>query len=229
MNGNLKYLKNSYIKNYNNPIGSFYINNIKIYIKDPLPDNIDFRKSIQYVLEKFPNMFFKNIEAISIGNFLLLKNREVDAIYKNNIIYISNNQIDNYDLMSDLVHEIAHCFEEKNKKFIFADQKIKNEFLSKRKKLYQILNSYFKLPENIKEEDFYNIKYSQKFDNFLYKTIGYEKLQHFTNNLFISPYAATCLREYFANAFENYFINDMFIVKKDANEVYNKLIEFLEF
>lgn len=229
MSINLKYIQNSYFKNYKNPIGTVYINNIKVYIKDPLPETINFRESIEYILEKLPEFCLKNVQQISIGNFVFLKKRQVDAIYKSGIIYLSNRQENNYDLMSDLIHEIAHCFEEQNRDFIYSDQKIKEEFISKRQSLFYILNSHNEIPDYITERDFYNVNYDPKFDSFLYNTVGYEKLQNFTNNLFVSPYAATSLREYFANGFENYFINDMFLVKKYANTIYNKLVEFLEF
>lgn len=229
MGDSIKYLRNSYKKSYDNPIGSVYVNKIKIYIKDPLPKEVDFRQSIEFILKKLPESLLKNIDTISIGDFIFLKQRQVDAIYRNGNIFLSNNQLNNYDLMSDLIHEIAHCFEEQNKDFIYSDEEIKQEFLSKRRQLFYNLTAHIELPDEITEKDFYNINYSPKFDSFLYNKIGYEKLQNFTNNLFVSPYAATSLREYFANAFENYFINDMFIVKKYANKVYNKLINFLEF
>jgi hypothetical protein len=42
--------------------------------------------------------------------------------------------------------------------------------------------------------------------------------------LFLSPYGATSLREYFSNAFEGYFLNDeKEYVKKISPAVYNKL------
>jgi hypothetical protein len=50
-----------------------------------------------------------------------------------------------------------------------------------------------------------------------------------TNGLFISPYAATSLREYFANAFEEFFVNDMKPVKDLTPSIYKKIIEHLDF
>ena len=50
-----------------------------------------------------------------------------------------------------------------------------------------------------------------------------------TSGLFISPYASTSLREYFANAFEEFFVNDMKPVKDLTPEVYKKIISYLEF
>ena len=59
--------------------------------------------------------------------------------------------------------------------------------------------------------DFLNPDYSREFDEFLYKKVGYPLLRTITQGLFYSPYAATSLREYFANGFENLHI------KKDYN------------
>ena len=55
---------------------------------------------------------------------------------------------------------------------------------------------------------FLNSSYNKEFDEFLYKTIGYEKLQYLISGLFVSPYGATSIREYWANAFEEFFMPD---------------------
>jgi Mlc titration factor MtfA (ptsG expression regulator) len=44
-----------------------------------------------------------------------------------------------------------------------------------------------------------------------------------TVGLFCSPYGATSIREYFANAFEYYFIKDPKYVKKVSPRVYVKI------
>ena len=64
---------------------------------------------------------------------------------------------------------------------------------------------------------------------FLSQDIGYVNLRGVTQGLFYSPYAATSLREYFANGFENFHI------KKDYNYLqimspvlYNKIQNLLD-
>jgi hypothetical protein len=225
----LDYLKNSNRIKNNTPIGDISINGLRVYIKEPLPENINMEYCFSYILERMPRFFYSNLDKIVIGQFPFIKKREVDAIYKDGIIYITNNQESNDSLMADIVHELAHAFEESKRDEIYGDQKIKNEFLSKRIALYNILNSNSLLDKSIKIQDFYNTDYSEKFDMYLYKTVGYNKLGSLSKNIFISPYASTCLREYFANAFEIFFVNDMFIVKKHSPSVYNKLIQYLEF
>lgn len=225
----LDYLKKSNNNMRQSPIGDLLIGGIRVYVKEPIPSNIDIYYCFSYILEKMPKFFYSNLDKIVVGQFPFLRKREVDAIYKDKTIYVTNNQETNESLMADIVHELAHAFEEHMRDDLYGDEQIKNEFLSKRKALFNILNTYNLVQEPINEQDFYNIEYSEKFDTYLYKVIGYNKLGPLTRDIFISPYASTCLREYFANAFEIFFINDMFLVKKHTPSIYKKLTEYLEF
>jgi len=62
-------------------------------------------------------------------------------------------------------------------------------------------------------------------DNFLYKQIGYEKLEIFLSGLFIRPYSITSLNEYFATGFEEYYLGDRRDLKKISPKLYNKFNE----
>ena len=225
----IEYLKEKRKNIEENAVGEFSIMGLGIYLKEPVPEHINVRYCLSYILEKMPKVFFGNVNRIFIGQFPFLKKREVDAIYKDGSIYITNNQETNGSLIADIIHEIAHSFEEQYREQIYGDLKIEEEFLSKRKALYNILKSNNLLPKTIGEKHFENLNYDQDFDLFLYKTVGYNVLSSLTNDIFISPYAATCLREYFANAFEIFFTKDIFIVKKQAPSVHDKLINYLEF
>jgi hypothetical protein len=225
----LRYIKNSQIKNYDNPVGEYYIAGVRIYTKDPLPSTVNLRECISSVLERMPRSLYSNVKSIMVGSYPFLDKREVDATYKDGTIYLTNKNEDNYDLISDLVHEIAHAFEEKNTLYLYEDKEIQNEFLSKREMLLNLLNAHSLVVYPVSEKDFYRLEYDSKFDNFLYRTVGYEKIALISNDIFISPYAATCLREYFANAFENFFINDIFLVQRYAPTIYKKLLQYLEF
>jgi len=46
--------------------------------------------------------------------------------------------------------------------------------------------------------------------------------------LFVSPYAATSLREYFAIGFEEYHLKDRVYLKKISPKLYFKIEELLE-
>ena len=229
MNKHLDYLKNSYYRIYDNPVGEIKIQGVLVYIKEALPQNIDMRGCINFVLSRMPKSVMGNINRIMIGKFPFLTTRKVDAVYDDGIIYITNNHTSDMDFLTDLVHEIGHSFEESNKSFLYQDEKIKNEFLHKRNKLYELLQSNGLIVDSITKNHFENCNYDVHFDKFLYETLGYNLLRNYTEGLFVSPYASTSLREYFGNAFENFFTNDMFVVKKISPNVYNKLVEFLEF
>ena len=62
---------------------------------------------------------------------------------------------------------------------------------------------------------------------FLYEDVGYEKLTFLTMGLFVSPYAITSLREYFARGLEEYYLGDRKYLTNVSPSVYNK-IEYLD-
>jgi hypothetical protein len=229
MDNFLKYLKHSNSNSEKNPIGDFYVQGKRIYIKDNVHEDVEVKKSFEYVLGKIPPSFYSKVDRFVIGQFHFLKKREVDAIYKNNCIYITNLQDSNETLIADIVHEIAHAFEDLYREELYADEQIEQEFLSKRKSMLEVLKRYNLVSSFEIEQKFSEIEYDQSFDELLYKTIGYEKIASLCSGIFISPYSATCLREYFANAFENFFVEDVFTVKRYCPSIYKKLVNFLEF
>jgi Mlc titration factor MtfA (ptsG expression regulator) len=79
----------------------------------------------------------------------------------------------------------------------------------------------FKTPKSV----FMDIEYSEEFDKFLYKQVGYDKLSSLMMGLFISPYAATSLSEYFATGFAEFYTNsDHKYLQKIGPSLYKKLI-----
>ena len=125
-------------------------------------------------------------------------------MYQNSTIYLTNIHKQEKDIADDIVHEIAHSVEETHYNDIYSDGLLEKEFLFKREKMWDILK-YKNLISDIGLEPFLNINYDFKFDEFLYKSIGYGNLRTLTSNLFFSPYGSTSLREYFANGFEAFF------------------------
>ena len=225
----LDYLKDSNEKTYNNPIGDRSLYGIRIYIKEPITDRIDLKGCFDYIFGRMPKKIYQNVERVMIGNFPFLNKRKVHAMYENGTIYLTNVHEDESTFISDMVHEVAHSFEEKEKEEIYKDEKIKNEFISKRQTLFRLLDSHGLINQKFTEEDFMDTSYQEKFDLFVHEEIGYETIGNVAPNLFVSPYGCTSLREYFANGFENFFVNDYEVVKKISPNVYEKIINFLEF
>lgn len=228
MNNVLKYIKGTSQNKKIKHLGSFYHSGIKVYVKDELPESVDVSRCLDYIFSKMPPFFYSKVKSIQIGNFIILQQRKLDAVYDNGIIYLSTNQEDDEYFISSIVHEIAHSFEEEYGESLYDDKTIENEFLSKREQMFRTLESQNLIPSYITREDFYNMNYDIRFDKYLYKDIGYEKLWYLLKNVFISPYAATSKREYFANAFECFFVHDIKEVEKISKNIYNKIIQYLE-
>ena len=198
---------------------------VEVIIKDKPPKDVNINKIIALVRDNIPDIFLSRLKSIKIGEFDLLKKREVSALHHDGHIYIDSNQEGEKNFIDDFIHEIAHCVEERFTEDIYEDQKIINEFLGKRNRLYDLLHNddanyklnYF---------DFLNLDYDKEFDDLLYKKIGYKKIENIAPTLFVRAYAATSLREYFATAFESYYLKGANSVKDISPQVYNKITQF---
>jgi len=198
---NEDYVKNSN-KKIHKEIKEKNIGKTKIFIKDPLPEHINLENVFETLRQRIPFEYLDYIDYIMIGDFELLKKKNVNAAYAERVIYLTNKQDDEDDITDDIVHEIAHSVEENLTLEIYSDGRIESEFISKRERLYHLLEGE---KFDVDYQDFMETQYSQNFDNFLYHEVGYQLMANLAANLFYSPYGATSLREYFANGFEAYF------------------------
>ena len=195
---------------------------LHVYFQENFHDeNIDIEEAIATLESKVPLHLLSEIEMVIVGWFEEFEDRKINALYKDGAIYISKFQDNTEDLYDDLIHETAHSIEEPNGYFIYADEKIKNEFLRKRKHLHDILWSKgFRAPKAF----FADTEYSEEFDMFLYQKVGYDKLISIMSGMFVNPYAATSLREYFATGFTDFYLNtDHGYLSKISPELYKKL------
>ncbi len=217
---NVKYIKDSLNKSNKKNREYFLFSSIPVLIKDYITDeSISLVKVLNLIQNNIPKKLFANLDIIYIGQFPELDAKNVESVYMDGAIYLSNNIIDEETLYKSIVHELAHNLEEFYQEQIYADEKIISEFINKRKTLRSILES-----NNIfcKPVLYLKLEVEEEFDNFLYKTVGYDRLALLTANIFLSPYAATSLREYFSNGFEHYY--------SDINpEYFNKLCPKLYF
>jgi hypothetical protein len=192
-----------------------------VVVKDKLTNDVSIRKVLNKIQKLIPEKLAKDLDAIYVGQFEELKKRDIESFFLDGIIMITNDQISEEKMISSLLHEIAHSVEKNFTDSLYADGKLKQEFLGKRKRLYSILADQAKYKVGF--EDFINIDYNKEFDEFLYKTVGYDNLNKLSSGLFFSPYAATSLREYFANGFENYLIGDSDYLKKISPNLFSKI------
>lgn len=142
-------------------------------------------------------------------------------MYRDGAVYVSSDQDNNADMVDDIIHELAHAAEEIHARHIYSDNLIQQEFLGKRKRLRDLIFQYGYLGD--KENSFTELEYSKELDDFLYKELGYDKLETFCTGLFVRPYAATDIREYFATALEHYLLEDPAYLKKISPVAYRKV------
>ena len=200
-----------YIKNSKENAGIYYLNDIPVWTEDPLPDSINLRQVLLDVAKRLPNIYLKYIQAVRIGIFEEMLEKELNALYKDGVLYVSNMQDNNTDMLDDIIHEIAHAVEDHNHDLVYGDEKVLLEFLGKRKRLYELLKSE---GYDVTIEQFLTATYDYDFDMFLFQDIGYPVLETLTLGLFLSPYSVTSINEYFAVGFENFYMDESNYVKK---------------
>jgi len=211
--------KKQNLKFYNKPV----------HILEPITNNIDIAQVLTDIESKIPKYLTGNFEVVYVGDFKFFheKGRSYNAAFKDGAIYITNEQDDYADLIDDIVHEMAHSIERQSKynDIIYDDGLVEKEFLGKRKYLFHVLDEPMDMML-----DYINPEYDKKFDMYLYKNIGYDKLRNITHSLFFSPYAITALKEYWANGFENYIVgdyNDRKKLKEISPELFKKIEQIL--
>ena len=196
---------------------------IHVYTKDEMMnDLVDLEGVVSKLEAILPDHLRDGVEMIIIGQFDEFAERDINAFYKDGALYVSNFQTDNNDLLDDLIHETAHSVEEQYGMEIYADQKIKNEFLRKREHLYNILS---KMNMATDKQRFMDTEYEQEFDEYLFNDVGYDKLSKIVSGVFINPYAPTSLREYFATGFTEFYMNpnEHSFLKTTSPALYAKL------
>ena len=200
-----------YVKHSKKNAGIYYLNDIPVWTEDPLPDSIDLRQILLDVAKRLPKIYLKYIQAVRIGIFEEMLERELNALYKDGVLYVSNMQDNNTDMLDDIIHEIAHAVEEHNHDLVYGDEGVFLEFLGKRKRLYELLKSE---GYDVTIEQFLTTTYDYDFDMFLFQDIGYPVLETLTLGLFVSPYSVTSINEYFAVGFEKFYMGEANYIKK---------------
>lgn len=198
---------------------------INVVQQEDLSENVNLKKVLNNIEKIIPEHLLENLDSIYIGNYDFLIDRDLNAVYQDGAIYLMPHYDNEEDIFDDIVHEIAHCVEDNFLYHIYEDGEIENEFLKKRKKMLDILRAYDY--DHVDEKEFYNVEYSPEFDEYLYIMIGYPVLTQLTSGIFVTPYGATSMREYFANCFEQYFAKRNFKEVRTISPAVFKKIEFL--
>jgi len=224
----LDYLKESANKAFDQTKEFVMGEAVQVYIKDPLTNGVSIRNILDKINISIPPHLTTEIDSIYVGIFDDFEEKETNAAYKDGAIYISSEQDDDQDLLDDMVHEIAHSLEIPFGYLIYGDGELEQEFLSKRKKLYKILKKEGLKPN---KELFLDLDFMKAMDDYLYKVVGYDRLNIIAASygLFTSAYCATSLKEYFANGFEYYFLDNPPYLGQICPILYKKIQELHEY
>ena len=199
--------------------------NTMISVKGNIFPNIDFEQIVKEIEEHMSSHLFEEVDYIFIGSFSENDERALEAHYKDGAIYITSDLSTNKDYIENIVHEAAHAIEGQHGLSIYGDKNIEQEFLGKRRRLEARMTAE---KIDISSLNFEDPEYSQELDSFLYKGIGYEKLNNLTIGLFINAYATTSLNEYFASGFEEYFLGDRAYLHKISPQLFKKVEEIVK-
>ena len=198
----------------------FRFGNIPVKQNEPTPDSINLKAIFNAIENNLPPHYFEGIQGVYIGHLEEFSERDVNAVYRDNRFFITNRQDSTKDLMNDIVHEFAHHLETLYPEDIYSDTELIREFERKRAELkFELQSEGFW----VEKQDFANLKYNEKFDTFLYKRVGRQWLSVLTQGIFVRPYAAVSLREYFATGFEAYYLGQQETLQKISPVLYNKI------
>ena len=212
----------NYVKNRNEKLNLKKVGSLQIIFKDHFSNDIDYVFVIKRVNQLLPEHMLQLVDALYVGDFDYFKQRDINAMYLDGAIYVSNEQDNEGDLLDDIIHEFAHACEASYGEMIYGDGDIKDDFLSKRQTLKRFLRHENRWSD-IEDYDFTEIDYDQDLDMFLKDGVGYKRLNNLINGLFLNPYSTVSLREYFARGFEEFYLGDRFYLKKICPYIYNKL------
>lgn len=200
----------------------FFINGVLFFVSDPLPEGVDPINVKKRIEKRIPKKLFQNLDYIFVGDFPELKLRDVQSVYMRGAIYINHENQTEESLYKAIIHELAHSIETTFGSKIYEDNEVAAEFVGKRKQLRTILKTAgYELND---PSIFLRTEFNGDFDIFLYKTVGYDKLNQLISGLFVSAYGATSLREYFANGFEHFFLYDSNYLSKISPKLYSKIL-----
>ena len=209
----------------------YYLYDIPVYILKPLPEHIDINNVLEKLKDTIPYDFLIGLEGIYVGEFPELKDRKIQAMFKDGAIYLSSfedyPEVTEETIVNNIVHELAHMLEDNAYFDIYDDASVENEYVGKKKRLVDLLRAN-KVSFHGMGKLFFSDEYVDELDNFLFNELGYDNLSALTPGLFLSPYSVTSLREYFANGVEEYLTGDEDYLREISPVLYDKINTLME-
>ena len=224
-----EYIKHSFKKSLKER-KEYFLYDIPVSILNPLPEHINIKDILEKIKEIVPYEICSDLEGIYIGEFSELKDRKIQAMFKEGAIYLSSFKdfpdVTDKIIVNDIIHELAHVFEDNSYFDIYDDNLIENEYIGKKKKLVALLRAN-EISFAGMGKLFFSDEFVDELDDFLFNNLGYDNLALLIAGLFLSPYSVTSIREYFANGFEEYINGDQNYLKDISPALYNKLENIL--
>jgi len=209
----------------------YFLYDIPVYILKPLPEHIDINNILEKLKDTIPYDFLIGLEGIYVGEFPELKDRKIQAMFKDGAIYLSSfedyPEVTEETIVNNIVHELAHMLEDNAYFDIYDDASVENEYVGKKKRLVDLLRAN-KVSFHGMGKLFFSDEYVDELDNFLFNELGYDNLSALTPGLFLSPYSVTSLREYFANGVEEYLTGDEDYLREISPVLYDKINTLME-
>jgi len=199
----------------------YYIHNVPVFVTATPEESVDIPTFCVEAEEFMSPTLLNNVDVVYIGKFKELQDR--NAAFMNGGIYMTATEPTVFDMIENFVHEVAHSLENQFAWQIYDDSLIQ-EFKGKRERLYHILTAE---GYHINPVLYSYTEYNKKFDEFLANEVGYPTLLSITMGLFVSPYGATSIQEYFANGFEKYFLDNPQKVRDISPVLYRKIEEIV--
>ncbi len=88
----IRYIRYSFEKALRERQEYTFFGDIYVYVKDPIPESIDLAAVLGEVESTIPHQLAKEIDTIYVGRFEELAERELQALYKDGALYLTNLQ-----------------------------------------------------------------------------------------------------------------------------------------
>ncbi len=197
---------------------------VAVLISDNVIDDSIAHSIVMRIKNKIPKELLCAIERINFGLYKFGR-RGIASKYIDGTIFVHIGPETTIEkTLQAITHELSHALEFSFRQHL-SDFKLKQEFISKRRRLFDLLENEYK---DIKKFNNRNLDYDGELDTYLANNIGLDKLERYTLKMFVSPYSATCYSEYIAEGFENYLLGDHKTLRSLSPVLYKKIEEMIE-
>ena len=136
-----KIIENS-IQNHNSAQREHSIFGKMFYLQQHFYGEVEVKDVISKIEKMMPPHLFDEVDMIIVDDFDFLRERELEALYKDGAIYLTPFLYSDHDVVENIVHEVSHSIEERLGRLIYGDGKLRKEFQTKRDTLARHLDAH---------------------------------------------------------------------------------------